>query len=466
MSVEMNTNKASHRVLKIVALLLFSVTPAFAASVQQQVDKELDERLLYLLSQKPAPSVEVVQQLLDKGARVNQQVSYKTPLMHAASEGHVEIVKLLLAKGADVNAQTDEGTALIQAVSGGHGEIVKLLLDAGANVNAKHRLGYTALFRSAGRSLPEMNPPRGAPLPAPAHEIMTLLLARGADAKLTGRDGETALMDANTPDKIKLLLAHGAQVNATDDQGRTALMHALDRGEVEVVEALLQAGADASVRDAKGATALMRALEEVPSYRSAGTNALAKSWLAAARLLVKANFGDVNAQDENGVTLLMRAASRGETEIVKLLLARGADVNRTDVFGNTAAVFAYEEDHTAIQPLLKEARPSRQTRNAFLRVAVGKKDGVKVKQLLAAGADPNYEYAIGYDHKTIKSTVLILAAKMDDTAIVQMLLAAGANPNAKGLLYGSEHGLEYGTALEATKNAEVISLLQKAATKP
>src|SRR5215216_1407166 len=66
------------------------------AFVQQQVDKELDERLLYLLSQRQTPSVEVVQQLLDKGARVNQPVRYKTALMHAASGGHIEIVKLLL----------------------------------------------------------------------------------------------------------------------------------------------------------------------------------------------------------------------------------------------------------------------------------------------------------------------------------------------------------------------------------
>lgn len=450
----------------LVMILLLAVMPVSAVSVQQQVDKELDERLLYLLSQKPSPSVEVVQQLLDKGARVNQPVTSNTPLMYAASQGNVEIVKLLLAKGAEVNAQTEEGTALIQAVGGGQAEIVRLLLDAGANLNAKHRLGYTALIRSAGRSLPEMNPPRGAPLPVPAAEIMGLLLARGADVNLAGRDGETALMEANTPEKIKLLVAHGAQLNAKDSEGRTALMHALDRGEVEVVEALLQAGADAAIRDAKGATALMLALGEVPSYRLARTETLDKSWRAAARLLAKADFGDVNAQNENGETLLMRAASLGETEIVKLLLARGADVNRVDVFGNTAAVFAYEKNQTAIEELLKKAKPSRQTLNAFLRAAVAKKDSTKVKQLLAAGADPNYEYAIGYDHPTIKSTVLILAVQTDDAAIVQMLLTAGANPNAKGLLHGSEHGLEYGTALEATRNAEIISLLQKAVTKP
>jgi ankyrin repeat protein len=97
--------------------------------------------------------------LLDKGAHVNQAVRYKTPLMHAASEGHVEIVKLLLAKGAEVNAQTDEGTSLMMAVRGGHLEIVRLLLAAGAQIDAKHRLGDSALMMSAGRSIPEMNPP-------------------------------------------------------------------------------------------------------------------------------------------------------------------------------------------------------------------------------------------------------------------------------------------------------------------
>src|SRR5215216_2891833 len=130
-------------------LFLLTVGPVSAGVLQQQelkTQEELDQRLLLVLSQRKTLSVESIQQLLDKGARVNQQVRYKTPLMHAASEGHVEIVKLLLARGAEVNAQTDEGTALISAANGGHVEIVKLLLDAGANVNAKHRLGYTALF--------------------------------------------------------------------------------------------------------------------------------------------------------------------------------------------------------------------------------------------------------------------------------------------------------------------------------
>jgi ankyrin repeat protein len=457
----MNTNKTRRGMFLIVVLLL-AVTPIFATPFQQQVNKELDERLLLLLSQRETPSVEVIQQLLDKGARVNQPVTYKTALMHAASEGHVEIVKLLLARGAEVNAQTDEGTALMMAVRGGHANIVKLLLDAHAEVNSKDRLGNSALIMSASRSIPEMNPERGKPLPPPASEIMGLLLERGADANLSGHDGETALMEANTAAKVKLLLAHGAQLNTKDEQGETALIHAVDRADVEVVEALVQAGADAGIRDAKGATALMRALEEVPDYIAARSDNLAKHRLEAARLLLTINAGDVNAQNENGETLLMRAASLGEIEIVKALLARGADVNRTDVFGNTAAVFAYENDRAAIQELLKKAKPNRQTLNAFLRAAVEKKDQAKVKELLAKGADANYEYAIGYEYKDIKRTVLILAAKTGDAAIVQMLLDAGANPKAKGLLSGSEHGLEYGTALEAAKNPDVINLLRKA----
>lgn len=378
--------------------------------------KELDEQLLYVLSQRQTPSVESVQQLLDKGAHVNQPVRYKTPLMHAASEGHLEVVKLLLAKGAEVNAQTDEGTALMMAVRAGNVEMVKLLLAAGADVNAKHRIGDSALIMSATRSIPEMNPPSGQPLPPPASEIMGLLLANGADANFIGQWGHTALMEANTVAKVKLLIDHGARIDVADEEGRTALMHAADRDDVEVVEALLRSGAD--VRE-------------------------------------------INKQNENGETLLMRATAGGKVALVKLLLDHGADVNLTDVLGNTAAVIAYEKDQTAIQSMLQRAaKPgaSRVVVNAFLRAAVQKKDEAKVRELLKAGASANYEYAVAYGHMDIKSNVLILAVRVSAAPIVKILLAAGADPNAKGLIEGSEHGLKFGTAIDAAKNTDLANL--------
>ena len=446
----------THRFLTGLLLFFLSVTPIAASQSQQEpkTTKELNEQLLYLLSQRKTPAIETIQQLLDQGAQVNQAVRYKTALMHAASEGHTEILKLLLAKGAEVNAQTDEGTALMMAVRGGNPEIVKLLLDAGAELNIKHRLGDSALIMSAGRSIPEMNPPPGQPLPVPSAEIMGLLLAKGADTNFIGQWGHTALMEANTAAKVKLLLARGAALNATDDEGETALIHAVERGEVEVVEALLQAGAHATIRDRKGETALM--------------HALSKSRVDAARLLLlRGKVGDLNAQNENGETLLMRAVNIGDVELVRALLDGGADVSRSDVLGNSAAVIAYENDQKEIQELLlrrPKSRPTPAVQNAFLRAAIKKKDAVKVRELLKAGADANYEYAIGYDHRDIKSTVLILAVKTGDAAIVQQLLAAGANVNAKGLLQGSEHGLEFGTALEAAElsgNTAIINLLKR-----
>jgi ankyrin repeat protein len=398
----------------------------FVSASSAQTTKELDERLLYILDQSTTPSPEAIQQLLDKGA--------------------------------EVNAQTDDGTALMMAVRRGHTEIVKLLLAAGAQVDAKHRLGDSALIMSARRSIPEMNPPHGQPLPPPASEIMSLLLASHADPNFIGHWGQTALMDANTAAKVKLLVTHGAQVNVKDEMGKTALVHAVDRGVVAVVEALLQAGADASIPDEKGTTALLYALQEPSPFNREGSTALR---VEAAKLLLKGKVGDVNGQNENGETPLMRAVDLGEMEIVKSLLDHGANVDLSDVLGSTAAIRAYEKDQTAIQQLLKAQTPTRPVLNAFLRAAVGKKDQAKVRELLKAGADANYEYAIGFDHQNIKSTVLILAAQTGDASIVKLLLDFGANITAKGLLRGSEHGLDYGTALDATKDPTLLNLLRK-----
>ena len=73
-----------------------------------------------------------------------------TPLMEAASVGHVDIVKLLLAHGADVNAQSSSGnTPLMYACAGGHEAVVKALLEGGSNVEDHNENGHTPLMEAA-----------------------------------------------------------------------------------------------------------------------------------------------------------------------------------------------------------------------------------------------------------------------------------------------------------------------------
>jgi uncharacterized protein len=310
---------------------------------------------------------------------------------------------------------------LMMAVRRGNPQMVQLLLDNGARLNVKHRSGNTPLIMSADLSFVEMNAKAGDPPPVSSAEVMSLLLARGADANAVGQYGRTALMEASSVAKVNLLLARGAQVNVKDESGATALTRAVDRADVEVVEAFLKAGADG-----------------------------------------------LNTQNEDGETLLMRAVRAGKTDLARLLLASGADPSLVDVLGDTVTILAYEKGLNEIEALSRGARPGELTpavRNAWLRAAVAKKDEMKVRQMLTAGADANHQYAIGYRHPKIKTTVLIDAVKGGHAGIVQLLLARGADPSVEGLLYGSEHELKYGTAIDAaesSQNAEIIGLLRNA----
>lgn len=83
-------------------------------------------------------------QVEDKGQKDS------TPLMEAASAGHLDIVKLLLSHNADVNAHCATGnTPLMFACAGGQVDVVKVLLKHGANVEEQNENGHTPLMEAA-----------------------------------------------------------------------------------------------------------------------------------------------------------------------------------------------------------------------------------------------------------------------------------------------------------------------------
>ena len=131
-----------------------------------------------------------VEQFLNRGANPNvatlvaygpkdREISGGTPLMAAASNGHVEIVRALLRRGARVNDTDIRGwTALVCAAENGHATICKLLLDAHADPNIRTRQSGTVLMVAALKG----------------HlEIVRLLLEKGADSSARDATGQSAL---------------------------------------------------------------------------------------------------------------------------------------------------------------------------------------------------------------------------------------------------------------------------------
>lgn len=79
--------------------------------------------------------IKKVQELLDKGAEINEW-NFGTALIFAASENRLEIARLLIDKGADLNALGKNGwTALGCAAAEDYGDMVDLLIGKGADID-------------------------------------------------------------------------------------------------------------------------------------------------------------------------------------------------------------------------------------------------------------------------------------------------------------------------------------------
>jgi ankyrin repeat protein len=88
--------------------------------------------------------------------------------------------------------------------------------------------------------------------------------------------------------------------------------------------------------------------------------AVERDQIEAAQLLLDAGAA-VDPENKNGMTPLMQAASRGNIEIVNALLAKGANVAKTDYTGRDAAGWAAESHRPAVIQAIKRAQNAKKS---------------------------------------------------------------------------------------------------------
>ncbi|XP_039586872.1 serine/threonine-protein phosphatase 6 regulatory ankyrin repeat subunit C-like, partial [Passer montanus] len=179
--------------------------------------------------------------------------------------------------------------------------ILELLILSGANVNAKDTVWLTPLHRAA----------------ASRHEkALQLLLKHSADVNARDKHWQTPLhvAAANRATKcVEALVPLLSTVNVADRTGRTALHHAVHSGHLEVPGTGQRGvGCPQSPR-----------CPRCPRCPGAVT-AVPPGHLEVLKLLV-ARGADVMCKDRKGYTLLHTAAASGQIEVVRHLLRLGVE---------------------------------------------------------------------------------------------------------------------------------------------
>src|SRR3954469_25048567 len=242
----------------------------------------------------------------------------------------VAVDRLIQSAGANVK-DNHGNTPLMYAAAVGSDAMMRRLVDAGADVNAKNDFDATALLWS-GASLGRIK----------------LLVEHGADVKVVSKQGHTpifiAASEAGGLPAVQYLLSKGATLNVPPDpRGSTPLSIASQTNDTALIRFLVENGGKEALAPPGGPIALGNAA-------MFGNLELVKLLLAKG---VDVNFVSPPefARVKNGpialgnLTALILAVSPGDTETAPALLPAGANINAQDVRGMTPLMLAVATDH-------------------------------------------------------------------------------------------------------------------------
>ena len=295
-----------------------------------------------------------------RGYRYNELIGTQgglTALHFAARQGSAAAARALVDGGAGVNLPSpgDQATPLLVAVINGHFDLAAMLLEHGADPNLVSDAGVSPLY---GVVNVQWAPIAAYPQPR-AHlqqtrtylDVMQLLLDRGADP------------NARVRRKV-WYSGYNFDQSGVDEAGATPFWRASYAGDVAAMKLLVSRGADPSIPTMKlfsrrgpedpvagadksglaplpvggpGATPLHAAAGPGYAMGFAGNShhVAPQGMLSAVQYLVEELGADVNAVDHEGNTAVHHAASRGDNEMIKYLVSKGADVKKINRSGQT-----------------------------------------------------------------------------------------------------------------------------------
>jgi uncharacterized protein len=375
-------------------------------------------------------SAALVESLLKAGANPNTPIATgETPIMKCAGSGNADAVRLLIVRGADVNAKerAADQTAVMWAAAERHADVVRILVEAGADLQSRTKQGFSALHFAA----------REGDL-----ETTRQLLAAGVDVNIRSLPEAPPEPARPAGDNASGRSAvgggrRGPAYQATVSAGSTPLLVATVRGHVPLALFLLEQGADPNVLDG-GFT---------PLHWASGT------WEGGISNLTY-GFTDAMSGIPN---------RQEKVQLVKALLARGADPNsrmtrRPPGFSGLGGGY---EDAPGATPFL---------------LASAATDLEMMRMLLAAGADPTQVSdtkttavmaASGLNRGIGESPI----TEEQALATVQFLFslgadATGATTNGENALFGAAYrGWNTLLALLIDKGADV-NAVSKAGVTP
>ena len=295
-----------------------------------------------------------------RGYRYNELIGSQgglTALHFAARQGSANAVRALVGGGVDVNQVSpgDRATPLLVAIINGHFDLAAYLIEHGADPNLASDAGVSPVYATLNV---QWAPVAAYPQPR-AHlqqartylDLLALLLDRGADP------------NARVRRKV-WYSGYNFDQSGVDEAGATAFWRASYASDVAAMRLLVLRGADPSIPTTRlfsrrgpedpqagadksglpvipiggpGATPLHAAAGPGYAMGFAGNSHhyAPGGMLPAVRYLVEELGADVNAVDPDGNTVVHNAAARGDTEMIRYLVSKGADVKKVNRAGQT-----------------------------------------------------------------------------------------------------------------------------------